>query len=415
VTSKERFTASIEHREGPVPVDFGSSAVSGMHISCVAALREYYGLDKHPVKLIEPYQMLGEIEADLMDAAGIDVTGIYPESTMFGFKNRDWHEWMTPWNQTVLVPHDFRTEKQSGDVYIYPEGDTTAPPSGKMPEGGYFFDTIVRQEEIVESELDPEDNLEEFGEITDETLSYLETEAAKAADSGRGVLANFGGTGLGDIALVPAPMLKEPKGIRDIAEWYMSTVSRRDYVHEIFSRQTEIALRNLEKIYKAVGERVQAVFICGTDFGTQASQFCSIESFRELYTPYYSKINDWVHRNTGWKTFKHSCGAVEPFMQEFIDAGFDIINPVQCSAAGMDPRELKRRYGKALIFWGGGVDTQKTLPFGSPDEVRSEVLSRCELFSAGGGFVFNAIHNVQAKTPVENIAAMLDAVREFNG
>jgi hypothetical protein len=322
---------------------------------------------------------------------------------------------MTPWNQTVLVPHDFRTEKQSGDVYIYPEGDTTAPPSGKMPEGGYFFDTIVRQEEIVESELDPEDNLEEFGEITDETLSYLETEAAKAADSGRGVLANFGGTGLGDIALVPAPMLKEPKGIRDIAEWYMSTVSRRDYVHEIFSRQTEIALRNLEKIYKAVGERVQAVFICGTDFGTQASQFCSIESFRELYTPYYSKINDWVHRNTGWKTFKHSCGAVEPFMQEFIDAGFDIINPVQCSAAGMDPRELKRRYGKALIFWGGGVDTQKTLPFGSPDEVRSEVLSRCELFSAGGGFVFNAIHNVQAKTPVENIAAMLDAVREFNG
>ncbi len=415
MTSKERFTASIEHKEGAVPIDFGSSAVTGMHISCVAALREYYGLDKHPVKLIEPYQMLGEIETDLMDAAGIDVTGIYPESTMFGFKNRDWREWRTPWEQTVLVPRDFRTEERNGDIYIYPEGDTEAPASGRMPEGGYFFDTIVRQEEIIESGLDPEDNLEEFSQTSAETLAYLEAEAGKAAESGRGVLANFGGTGLGDIALVPAPMLKHPKGIRDIAEWYMSTVSRRDYVHEIFSRQTEIALDNLEKIHNAVGNIPQAVFICGTDFGTQTSQFCSVETFRELYAPYYRAVNGWIHRRTGWKTFKHSCGAVGPFMREFIDAGFDIINPVQCSAAGMDPAELKREYGEALVFWGGGVDTQKTLPFGTQEEVRREVLSRCETFSRGGGFVFNAIHNVQAKTPVENIAAMLDAVHEFNG
>ncbi|MDT8298790.1 MAG: uroporphyrinogen decarboxylase family protein, partial [Spirochaetaceae bacterium] len=130
--------------------------------------------------------------------------------------------------------------------------------------------------------------------------------------------------------------------------------------------------------------------------------------------PYYKRINGWIHESTEWKTFKHSCGAVEPFMKEFIDAGFDIINPVQISAAGMDARPLKEKYGDYLVFWGGGVDTQKTLPFGTPDEVRSEVTERLEILSAGGGYVFNAIHNVQAKTPLDNVVTMLKTVAELN-
>ena len=155
--------------------------------------------------------------------------------------------------------------------------------------------------------------------------------------------------------------------------------------------------------------------VCGTDFGTQTSAFCSVATFRELWFPYYQRVNHWVHSHTGWKCFKHSCGSVERFFESFIEAGFDIVNPVQCSAAGMDPVELKRKYGSRLVFWGGGVDTQKTLPFGTPREVREEVLRRCEIFAPGGGFVFNAIHNLQAGTPVANIVAMLDAVHEFNG
>ena len=223
------------------------------------------------------------------------------------------------------------------------------------------------------------------------------------------------GTALGDIALVPAPFLKYPRGIRDVAEWYVSTRSRRPYLHAVFERQCEIAVANLERIKAVVGDAVDAVFTCGTDFGTQTSSFCSVSTFRELYLPYYRSVNDWIHRNTRWKVFKHSCGAVEKFMESFIEAGFDIINPVQCSAAGMDPAHLKSAYGQRVVFWGGGVDTQKTLPFGGPQQVREEVLRRCELFAPGGGFVFNSIHNVQAGTPLENIAAMFDAVHEFNG
>ena len=126
-------------------------------------------------------------------------------------------------------------------------------------------------------------------------------------------------------------------------------------------------------------------------------------------------MNEWVHTYTSWKTFIHSCGSVVALLDDFIAAGFDVLNPVQCSASGMDPAHLKEKYGDRLVFWGGGVDTQKTLPFGTPEQVRREVLERCEIFSRNGGFVFDTIHNIQARTPVENIVAMIEAVREFNG
>jgi uroporphyrinogen-III decarboxylase len=209
--------------------------------------------------------------------------------------------------------------------------------------------------------------------------------------------------------------LKHPKGIRDIPEWYMSTLTRQDLLHQIFEEQVEYALANLEKIHAAVGDVFDAVFLCGTDFGTQNSSFCSPETYDSLWHPYYKAMTDWIHAHTAWKIMKHSCGAVENFMEHFIESGFDIINPVQCSATGMDPRNLKDRYGDRLVFWGGGVDTQKTLPFGAPKEVRQQTLERCGIFGANGGFVFNTVHNIQANTPIENMAAMFDAVREFNG
>jgi hypothetical protein len=416
MTSKERVRAALAHEEPDrIPIDFGGTSVTGIHVSCVAALRDYYGLEKRLVKVHEPYQMLGLVEDDLKDAMGLDVDGVFPRKTLFGFANEKWKTWRTPQGLEVLVSERFvTTVEPNGDILIYPEGDATAPASGRMPNDGYFFDTIVRQEPIDEDRLNPEDNLEEFGPISDEDLAHLKREVAKTATSGRAVIASFGGTAFGDIALVPAPFLKHPKGIRDVAEWYCSTSSRRDYIHAIFSRQSEFALANLARIHAEIGNAVDAVFLCGTDFGTQTSSFCSAKTFRELYFPYYKQVIDWVHRHTSWRAFKHSCGSVERFIPSFIEAGFDILNPVQCSAAGMHAEHLKTAFGDKLTFWGGGVDTQKVLPFGTPEQVRSQVLERCEIFSAGGGFVFNSIHNIQARTPVKNIVAMIDAVHEFS-
>jgi len=416
MTSKERILTALDHKEPDrIPIDFGGTPTSGMHASCVAALREYYGLEKRAVKVFDPYQMLGLIEDDLKEAIGIDIDGISAYKTIFGFVNENWRLWKMDDGLEVLVSEHFKTTvDENGDTLIYPEGDISAPPSGKIPKGGYFADAIIRQEPIYEDKLNPEDNLEEFGLISDEELSYFAEEVKKVSSKERAVVANFGGTALGDIALVPATFLKEPKGIRDVEEWYISTHTRQDYIHKVFSKQCEIALPNLEKIYAVVGNAVDVVYICGTDFGTQDSTFCSEETFRSLYLPYYKQINGWIHKNTDWKTFKHSCGSVETFMDAFIDAGFDIINPVQCSAAGMDPQHLKSTYGEHLTFWGGGIDTQQVLPFGTPEEVRKQVLERCEIFSKDGGFVFNAVHNLQAQTPLENLVAMIDAVHEFD-
>jgi len=415
--SRERLLAALDHREpDQAPVDFSSTPVSGIHVTCVAALRDHYGLEKRLVKIHEPYQMLGWLDEDLKQAMGIDVEGVFPYDTLFGFRNRGWKPWKLESGLEVLVPEDFRTTTDAnGDTLIYPKGDLTAPPSGRMPKGGHFFDTIIRQPPLDEDKLNPEDNLEEFGPVTEEYLEHLRDAVPYAASTGRGVMMVLPGMGLGDIALVPGPFMKHPKGIRDVAEWYMSTATRRDYIHAVFARQTEISLANLPKIHAVVGDAVDVVMVCGTDFGTQASSFCSEATFRELYVPYYQQVNGWIHRNTRWKTLKHSCGSVVRFLSAFVDAGFDVLNPVQCSAAGMEPERLKSAFGDKLVFWGGGVDTQKTLPFETPEKVREQVLRRCEVFAPGGGFVFNAVHNIQAGTPVANIVAMLDGVREFNG
>lgn len=417
MNSKERINTALNHKTlDRIPIDFAGTAVTGIHVLAIERLRDYYGLEKKPVKVIEPYQMLGEIENDLKEILGVDTIGITPKNNMFGIANENWREFKFHWGQVVLVPGEFNTTTEpDGSLLIYPEGDVSAPACAKMPSSGYFFDAIIRQDPIDEDKLNVEDNLEEFGEISDEDLTYWKNEIENCADSDKAVVATFGGTALGDIALVPAMWLKHPKGIRDISEWYMSTAIRQDYVHAIFEKQKEIGINNLAKIFGVVGNNVDVVFVCGTDFGTQSSQFCSAETYNELYAPYYKKVNEWIHTNTTWKSMKHSCGAVEPFMEHFSKSGFDIINPVQVNAVGMDPQLLKDKYGDRLTFWGGGVDTQQVLPFGTPEEVEKQVLKHCEIFSQNGGFVFNTVHNIQANVPVENIVAMIDGLRKFHG
>ncbi len=418
MNSRERVNMALNFQEPDrIPLDLGGSLVTGMHVSTVYWLRQALGLDSPgtPVRVIEPYQMLGEIKPDLIEALGVDVVSLEGTKTLFGFKNEGWKPWITFDGTPVLVPEGFNTEPEpNGGILMYPEGDKSAPPSGRMPSGGWYFDSIIRQPPIDDDNLDVEHNLEEFGPISDEELEHLRREAERLyTETDKAILANFGGTAFGDIALVPAPWLKHPKGIRDVEEWYISTVTRRDYIYEVFEQQCEIALVNLERIYQAVGDRVTAVFVTGTDFGMQTGPFISPKTYRQLYQPFHKRVNDWVHGHTFWKTFIHSCGSVMVLIEDFIEAGFDILNPVQCSAADMDPSELKRKFGRRITFWGGGVDTQRTLPFGTPQKVCSEVRERIRIFGPGGGFVFNTIHNVQPQTPVENLLAMFETVRQY--
>jgi hypothetical protein len=417
MNSRQRVEAALNHRQPDrVPIDLGGGPVTGMHVTSVYKLRQALKLDPPgtPVKVVEPYQMLGEIAPDLLDALEIDVVSLGGRQTMFGFENKGWKPWTIFDGTPVLVAEGFNTDPEpNGDILMYPENDRSVPPSGRMPKGGYYFDSTHRQEPIDDDKLDPKDNLEEFGPVSDDELQYFASEADRLyKSSDRALLANFGGTAFGDIALVPAPWMKHPKGIRDVAEWYMSTVSRFDYVYEVFRRQCEIGIANLKKLYGAVGDRVSIIFVSGTDFGTQNGPFISPANYRKLFQPFHKQVNDWIHQNTPWKTFIHSCGSIVMLLPDLVESGFDILNPVQCSAVGMDPKMLKEKFGDKVTFWGGGIDTQRTLPFGTPEEIRKEVRERIAIFGQGGGFVFNTVHNVQANTPAENLVALYDEFKK---
>lgn len=413
--SKERVWNALNHRGGtPIPVDFGATTVTGIHCRIVEQLRKYYGLADKPVRIVDPFQMLGEVDEELQERMGVDLVPLFGRKNMFGIDESEVHEQVTPWEQKVLIAKGIdMTPDAEGDVYIYPEGDRSVSPSAVMPEGCYFINAIERQQPIDEALLSYQDNLEEYALLNESDLAYWKQAAGKAAATGKAVVAGFGGTALGDVAFIPAMGLKHPKGIRSVAEWYMSTVIRPDFVHALFEHQTDLAIRNYEMLWKTVGDQVDVVFTCGTDFGTQDSQFCSEDVFRELWLPYYKRLNDWIHTHTTWKIFKHSCGAVLPLIPALIESGFDILNPVQINAKDMDSKVLKQQFGDQLVFWGGGIDTQRVLAFGTKEEVRRQVMEQCEILGKDGGFVFNTVHNIQANVPVENVITMIETLNEI--
>ena len=416
MTGKEKLKNAINHQDAPLLLDIGGGPTTGMHCSLVEKMRDYYGLEKRTVKIVEPMQMLGEMDEDLKEAMGIQTIGIDSGSNLFGFRQDNYKEFCTPWGQEVLVPGAFEVDVDAkGDLFLYAQGNRNYPPAAHMPVSGFFFDMTNRAEEFDEDDYNVEDNFAEFGPIDDTALAHLQNMRDQYENTSHAVMGNLGSTSFGDIALVPGPSLVNPKGIRRMDDWYMATVIHQDKIHEIFEYELDWAIKNLEKMSKVLGDTIQIAYICGNDFGTQRAPFCSPETFRSLYAPYYKAVNDWIHTHTNWKTFKHTCGNIRVLIPELIDAGFDCLNPVQWTADNMDRREIKKEFGDHVVYWGGGVDTQRTLPFGTPDEVYHQVLENCKIFGKGGGFVFNTIHNIVANTPVENLAAMVRAVKEYNG
>jgi len=417
MTSREKVREAINHRKTDrIPLDLGSTTVTGIQASTYAKLRKALGLKDQAIKIIDPFQMLAKVEPEIIEKLGIDTIGLWLPTTVFGFKNENWKSWRLFDDTKVMVPEKFIIKKDDkGNIYIYPQGDTSAPPCAKMPRGGYYFDVLVRQELVDKKKLNPKEWVEQqYSVFSDEELEYLERKAENLyKDTDLSIVGKFLNTSFGDIAHVPGGAIKHPKGIRDPEEWLIAHIEYPEYIKGIFELQCEIGLKNLELSYQIVGNRIDIIMVSGTDFGTQNAPFISPDMYREFYKPFHKKINDWIHNNTAWKTFYHTCGSIVDFLDDFVEAGVDILNPVQTSAKGMDPKMLKEKYGDKLVFWGGGVDTQRTLPFGSPREVREEVNERCRIFGKGGGYVFSAIHNIQSNIPIENLMTMFQTVREL--
>jgi len=376
VTSRERVLAALEHREPDrVPCDLGSTITSGIMAHALARLREHLGIKGRPPKVYDLFQMLGEVEMDIVERLGVDVLPIEPPVLKFGLRRDRYKPW-TFWDGTeMLVPADFQVEvDEQGGYLLHHAGDPSLPVEGRMPRGGYYFDMPDTLSPRAGFEPPPLEQVRREGRLESFELEFMQARAEhlrRTTDKAL-MLSCWGKLGL--------------PGVGSIPDWLMLLATDRAYVRELFEARTEVALENLERLKAAIGDGADLIAIDGTDYGSQKGELFNPEWFAELYVPFLRQQYEWVHRNTR-------------------------LNPVQCSAAGMDPRWLKETFGDRLTFWGGGVDTQKTLPFGTPEQVAAEVEERIRIFAPGGGYVFNPVHNIQQGTPPENIVAAFDAAR----
>lgn len=418
MNSRERVLLALNHKKADrVPADLSGTIVSGIHASALNRLRKALNLEQRAVKVFEPMTMQGQVDFDVLDSLGCDVVGLYSPFTFLGYKNEKWKPWKLKDGTGVLMAEGFKySYGEDGTVYIYPQGDTGVAPSAKMPSSGYFFDNIARQEDLTNHRYDArEDYNDQFLSMSDEECEYYEATSKKLFEETEySIFGNFFQGGIGDVFLIPGAWLKKTKGIRDLSLWFMAHYDHTEYIKELFEMQVEVAMKNLELYRQCVSDRIAAIGMSATDFGTQNGQLMSLNCYRELYKPYHKKMNDWVHKRTKWKTFLHSCGSIIKFMDDFIEAGFDIINPVQFNAVNMDLEVLKNKYGHKVIFWGGGANSQITLPFGTPEEVEKEVKKNVGILSKNGGFICGTVHNIQGPTPVENIIAFYRAINNSN-
>ena len=393
MNSRERVLAAINHREPDrVPVDLGGTRQSGIAASTYDQLKSQLGIST-PTRVYDVYQMLAEVERPVMERFGADVIGLNRPAVAFGIVNADWKSWRLFDGTAVEVPGGFEPiTEENGDLVLMRDGATIA----RMPKDGYYFDRLEvypgGSQTPVEDVNPPvmSDELCDHYAVAAESL-YENTDFAIVAPLG------------------PPYELFYGLGTGGFETWMMALAAEPDYVNSLCEKLVDIWLENLQRFSQAVGNHVQILQV-NDDLGTQDAPFISTKMFRELIMPHYKRGLDWVHANTKMKVFLHSDGAIAPLIPSLIEMGVDILDPVQTSARGMDARALKDEFGEQLVFWGGSLDCQKTLPFGTPEEVVQEVQEHVRLFAPGGGYVFAPVHNIQANVPPENVIAMFDAV-----
>ena len=391
MNSRERVLAAINHRQADrVPIDLGGTRQSGIAASTYHKLKRNLKLDS-PTQVFDCYQMLAEVERPVMERFGADVVGLYRPEVAFGIVNQDWKPWQLFDGTPVEVPADFRpVTEENGDLVLLRE----EKPIARMPKDGFYFDrleTYPGAAHMPVEEVNPplmSSQLADHFHHQAEAL-YQNTDFAIVAPMGPPYELFFGlGTG-------------------DFSAWMITLATEPDYVHALLSKLTDIWIENLNRFAAAVSDRVQVLQICD-DFGMQNSPFISTKMFRELIMPYYQRGIRWIHEHTEMKVLLHSDGALRPLLPSIIEMGVDILNPLQTSAVGMEGPEIKADFGSELVFWGGSLDCQHTLPFGTVEEVVAEVTEHVQTLAPGGGYVFAPVHNIQAKVPVENIIAMYD-------
>lgn len=410
MTSRERVLAAVNH-EVPdrVPIDLGGMTSTGIAARSCDGLKALAGI-RTPTRVLEPLLMTAVVEREVLRRFHGDVLPVNPAYIpAAGMPDSAWLPRKLFDGTPVLFPPGTRIRQEADGAWTMLAADGS-PTHLRMPRDGYYFDDTAfnRGAGIDPSRFQP------VSDIPDGELRLLEDYAGRLhretdyALLGYGFAVNFLGL---SISFDPAASITQ--GQPD--EWMMMLMTEKETCHEMMGRAVDASIRCLRLVEQAVGKYCFAWGVASDDSGTQRGEFISPDLWAGMMKPHYTRLCSWVHSHSRMKTFMHSCGSIPRLIPHLIEAGIDILNPVQTSAAGMDPAFLKREFGDRIVFWGGGCDTQSVLPNASPEEVKRHVKERLGIFSPGGGYVFSQVHNIQAKVPPENILAMLEAAFEYGG
>jgi hypothetical protein len=407
MTPRERVLAAVNHQvPDRVPIDLGGMKASGIAVSAYDKVKRRLGIST-PTKVLDPRFMIAVVEDEVLRRLHVDVVPL-DLSGILGMVRPD-REWIPRRlfdGTDVLFPPETKIAEDAEGNWFLLNADGS-PSSFRMPKGGYYFDDMSfnRGDHIDPGKFQPVDN------IPDEHLAILSRYARSLYENTDYAILGWGfGICFLGLSLITDRRSNVTQGLPD--EWMIMLMTEKETCHELMGRSVEATIKCLALVHEAVGDRPFAWGIAADDSGTQRGEFLRPDLWAEMIKPHYKKVCDWIHAHTSWKVFLHSCGSVYNLVPHFIEAGVDILNPVQTSAANMDPARLKQQFGDRLVFWGGGCDTQRVLGHAGPEEVRRHVQERVEIFAPGGGYVFNQVHNIQANVPPENIIAMFDAAYE---
>jgi uroporphyrinogen decarboxylase len=413
MTSRERILAAIEHREPDrVPVDLGGTPSSGISAIAYGRLKQHLGLRSGQTRIYDVVQQLAQPEEALLDRFGVDVLDL---GRTFNTESTDWRSTTLADGQTAYYPAWFQPERQ-------PDGSLVArsaegQPIALMPAGGTFFDqTCFPYVDGYPSDFRDLDA--QMGKVLWAALVHSPWD--HAAESGfwdelrRKALALRASSDRALVIVAGCNLFEWGTFLRRLDQFCMDLASEPVQVESLLDELMVRHLAALERVCRAVGD-VADILRFGDDLGTNGGPFMSPATYRRFFKPRHAQLCDYVHRHSRMKTFLHCCGSISALLPDLIEAGYDVINPVQTSCRHMEPERLKADFGRDICFWGGGCDTKAILNQGTPAEVRDHVRRRLDIFMPGGGFVFNTVHNILPEVPPANVVAMFEAVREYRG
>lgn len=412
MTSRERVLAAIRHEQpDQVPVDLGATPSSGISAIAYSNLVKHLGKDL-PVRIYDVVQQLAQPDMSILDQFGVDVLDI---GRMFNDKDEDWYPITMANGDTAYYPVWFKPELQPDGSYVTYDTDGTTK-LAHMPVGATFFDQTYFP--YLDGFPENYDDLDaEMGRILWARYAHSPWDHCTEADFWpklrEKALWLRENTDKALMIVCGCNLFEWGTFLRRMDNFLMDLLCEPEQVEKLLDALLQRHLATLEKVCHYLGDVVDIIRF-GDDLGMTTGPFMAPETYAELFQPRHKILCDYVKEHSSMHTFIHSCGSISLLLPGLIDAGIEVINPVQTNCANMAPDFLKKEFGEKVAFWGGGIETVGTLNVGTPEQIRTQVLECMEIFSKGGGFVFNTVHNILPDVPPENIVAMYDAVKEYN-